>query len=171
MIRREKKALPYIKVSSLISMGRSSNSVFRLANWANFSSFPMVAPMPRPISAARLANSERRCGCISPFAAAFCESVRSDLLWAPTLDEACRLWTCVRTERNSAVRSCIEVTAILTRLPGWLRRSVYLGSLPFRFTDRAKRVTRASGGTKRQNYSRGWFGIEEVGLGLDWFDR
>jgi hypothetical protein len=80
---------------------------------ANFSNFPMVTPMLLPISAALLANSDLL-GFPSglPFAAAFCESVRRDCLCAPTFDEACRRCTCVRTERNSLVRSCIEETAI-----------------------------------------------------------
>jgi hypothetical protein len=80
---------------------------------ANFSNFPMVTPIPLPISAALLANSDLL-GFPSglPFAAAFCESVRRDCLCAPTFDEACRRCTCVRTERNSLVRSCIEETAM-----------------------------------------------------------
>jgi hypothetical protein len=82
---------------------------------ANFCNFSMVPDIPLPISAARLANSDRRgrpFPVASPFAAAFWESLRSDCRCAPTLDEACRFCTCVRTDRNSFVRSCIDATAI-----------------------------------------------------------
>ena len=79
---------------------------------ASFSSLPIVPAMPRPISAARRANSDRR-GCASPFASAFCASVRRDRRCAPTLFFACRRCACARTDWNSAVRSCIEVTAIV----------------------------------------------------------
>jgi hypothetical protein len=82
---------------------------------ANFSNFPMVTDIPRPISAALLANSDLL-GFPSPvalpFAAAFCESVRSDCLCAPTFEDACRLCTCVKTDLNSVVRSWMEETAI-----------------------------------------------------------
>ena len=134
-LRPERSCL-MMKVNSLISTGRSSNSVFRLAtanhqhnairrlpskhrrssHCASFSNFPIVAAIPLPISAALLANSDLLGfpSTVAPsFAAAFCESVRSDCLCAPTLDEACRLCTWVRTDRNSFVRSWIEDTAIL----------------------------------------------------------
>ena len=66
-----------------------------------------------PISAALLANSDLRGCCASPLAADFSESDRRERLWAPTLEATCRFCTCVRTERNSEVRSCIDVTAIV----------------------------------------------------------
>lgn len=73
----------------------------------------MVAPMPRPISAALLANSDLfGFPSADPFAAAFCESDRRDCLCAPTFDEACLRCTCVRTDLNSFVRSWIDETAI-----------------------------------------------------------
>jgi len=82
---------------------------------ANFSNFSMVTDIPRPISAALLANSDLL-GFPSPialpFAAAFCESVRSACLCAPTFEDACRLCTCVKTDLNSIVRSWMEETAI-----------------------------------------------------------
>jgi hypothetical protein len=133
---REERSCLMMDVSSLISTGLSSKSVFRLAtvcyqyrnlkflsndlHCANFSNFPIVCEMPLPISAARLANSDLLgfSPFALPFAAAFCESVRSDCLCAPTLDEACRFWTCVRTDRNSFVLSWIEETAIATKCDG-----------------------------------------------------
>jgi len=84
---------------------------------ASFSNLPIVSEMPLPISAALLANSDLL-GFASPFAAAFCESVRSDCRCAPTFDDACRFWTWVRTDLNSVVRSWIEDTAMLTRVAG-----------------------------------------------------
>ena len=59
---------------------------------ASFSNLPIVPEIPLPISAALLANSDLL-GFASPFAlpfAAFCESVRSDCLCAPTFDDPCR---------------------------------------------------------------------------------
>jgi hypothetical protein len=61
----------------------------------SFSSLAIVPEMPLPISAAFLANSDLL-GFVSPFAepfAAFCESVRSDCLCAPILDDAWRFCT------------------------------------------------------------------------------
>lgn len=56
----------------------------------SFSSLAIVPEIPLPISAAFLANSDLL-GFVSPFVeplAAFCESVRSDCLCAPILDDA-----------------------------------------------------------------------------------
>ncbi len=72
----------------------------------------MVAPMPRPISAARLANSDRL-GLPSPSpAAAFCSSVRRDRRCEPTLAEAWRRLAVARMAWNSPVRFWMEWTAI-----------------------------------------------------------
>jgi len=129
---KDERSCLIIEVNSLISTGRSSNSVFLLATvccqhsfhyirlqkavrCANFSNFPIVTVMPRPISAALLAKSDLfgfPSPIALPFAAAFCESVRSDCLCAPTFEGACRLCTWVRTDLNSLVRSWIEETAI-----------------------------------------------------------
>jgi len=84
---------------------------------ASFSNFPMVPPIPLPISAALLANSDLL-GLESPSAlppAAFCESVRSDFLWAPIFEEACRFCACARTDLNSIVRSWILETMFSDR--------------------------------------------------------
>lgn len=121
---RAERSCLMIEVSSLISTGLSSNSVFLFAtcpsqyiilnqlkialHCANFSNLPIVPDMPLPISAALLANSDLR-GLPSPFplplAAAFCESVRRDCLCAPTFDDACRRCTWVKTDLNSVVLS------------------------------------------------------------------
>ena len=83
--------------------------------------------MPRPISAARLANSERFWRCddcgdddddgpfvdMSPLAAAFSVWVRRDCRWAeraldfaePVEERACLRCAWARIERNSVVRS------------------------------------------------------------------
>lgn len=78
--------------------------------------------MPRPISAALLANSDRAPLLATlmsplgdPLAARFCDSVRSDCLWAPIFVEDCRFCAWARTALNSAVRSCIEVVVIFER--------------------------------------------------------
>jgi len=111
----EERSCLMMNVNSLISMGRSSKSVLRLANRARFSNFSMVDEIPLPISAAFRANSDLLGfeAFASPFAAFFCESVRRDCLCAPTLEVACLRWNWVRTDRNSFVRSCIDDTAIL----------------------------------------------------------
>lgn len=110
--------------TSLISTGLSSKSVFFLAtvtfqhpahhacknrsllHCANFSSFPIVAEIPRPISAAWRANSDRRGFPLSP---SFWVSPSS--LWEPGFWVWRRL-AAVTMWRNSAVRSFIA-TAIL----------------------------------------------------------
>ena len=79
----------------------------------------MVPVMPRPISAALLANSDRAplladliSPLVDPLAARFCDSVSKDCLWAPIFVEDCRFCAWARTALNSAVRSCIEVVVI-----------------------------------------------------------
>lgn len=71
----------------------------------------MVDEMPRPISAAFLAKSERR-GWASPFAAAFCWSVSSERRWAPFLLAFCLRWAVARTDLNSEVLSWMDVAAM-----------------------------------------------------------
>lgn len=74
----------------------------------------MVPPIPLPISAALLANSDRL-GFESPSAlppAAFCESVKRDLRCAPIFDVACLFCACARTDLNSVVRSWMEDTIL-----------------------------------------------------------
>jgi hypothetical protein len=122
------------KVSSLISTGRSSKRVFLfataesqckitllsdqvLSRCASFSSFPIVPEIPLPISAARLANSDLlgfRSPFADPLAAAFCASDNNDCLWAPTLEDVWRRCAWTNTDRNSFVRSWIEVTAMMS---------------------------------------------------------
>lgn len=72
----------------------------------------MVAEMPRPISAAFLAKSDRL-GWASPLAADFCESFSSDRRCEPTLLALWRRCACTSTDLNSDVRSWIEVEAIV----------------------------------------------------------
>ena len=87
------------KVSSLISTGRSSKSVLRRASCVRRSSLAMVPVMPRPISAARRANSERCAGVCGRFAAD-----SSDCRWLVGAD--LRRWLASRRmARNSGVRS------------------------------------------------------------------
>ena len=87
---------------------------------ASLPSFSIVPVIPRPISAALLANSDRAAflGPLAsplgdPLAALLCDSVSNDSLWAPILVDVCLFCACARTARNSAVRSCIEVVTIL----------------------------------------------------------
>ena len=88
---------------------------------ASLPSFSIVPVIPRPISAALLANSDR-CPFLgtfasplrNPLAALLCESVSNDCLWALILVDVCLFCAWARTARNSAVRSCIEVVTILT---------------------------------------------------------
>ena len=94
----------------------------RILHCASFSNLPIVTEMPLPISAALLANSDLL-GFASPFAA-FCASVRSDCLCAPTFDDACRFCTWVRTDLNSFVRSWIEDTAMMISVAGDRSREV-----------------------------------------------
>lgn len=101
----------------------------RLIRCANFSNLPIVPDMPLPISAALRAKSDLLgLSSVLPLAVAFCESVRSDCLCAPTFDDACRFWNWVRTDLNSCVRSWIEDIAMLTSRStrtqegvGWVR--------------------------------------------------
>ena len=154
---RDERSCLMTYVSSLISTGLSSNSVFRFATLfpkvstisqiprifqdalnsvalafkihkrtctqhirsASLPSFSIVPVMPRPISAALLANSDRTPllgPLVSPFgdplAARFWDSVSSDCLWAPIFVEDCRFCAWARTALNSAVRSCIDVVVI-----------------------------------------------------------
>jgi hypothetical protein len=71
--------------------------------------------MPRPISTAFLANSDLLFPGLSglPLAWRRCESESNAWRWVPTLFEAIRFWACPRMDRNSVVRSCIEVTVML----------------------------------------------------------
>lgn len=78
-------------------------------HWASFCSFPIVAEMPLPISAAFRANSERR-GCALPLPALPWASLSS--LCAPGF-AACFRCAAVTMWRNSAVRSFIA-TAMAT---------------------------------------------------------
>lgn len=79
---------------------------------ASFSNLPMVAEMPRPISAAFLAKSDLLTR-PSPFAADFCASLSSDFRCALALFAFWRRCAWARTDLNSAVRSWIDATAIL----------------------------------------------------------
>lgn len=87
---------------------------------ASLSSFSIVPVMPRPISAAFLANSDRApfLGPFvspfgDPFAARLCLSVSNDCRWAPTLADDFLFCACAKTVLNSAVRSCTEVVTII----------------------------------------------------------
>ena len=89
---------------------------------ANLSSFSIVPVMPRPISAAFLANSDLApfLGPFSsplgdPFAARLCVSVSNDCRCTPTLAEDFLFCACAKTVLNSAVRSCIEVVTIIRK--------------------------------------------------------
>lgn len=80
------------------------------ARCASFSSFAIVPEMPRPISAARRANSDRRgFSAVAGALSAFWALLSSDCRCAPILFVWRCFWTCVRTEWNSDVRSCMEV--------------------------------------------------------------
>jgi hypothetical protein len=117
-------------VSSDISTGRSSKSVFRFATAssqnntlarsmlicvrrASRSNLPIVALMPLPICAALRANSERalRSPLAVPLASFFCASERSEERGPFAV--FCRFFACARMARNSGVLSWIEVLVIL----------------------------------------------------------
>lgn len=76
--------------------------------------------MPRPISAAFLANSDLApflepfgSPFGDPFAARLWVSVSSDCRCAPTLADDFLFCACAKTVLNSAVRSCTEVVTII----------------------------------------------------------
>lgn len=119
-------------VNSEISTGLSSKSVFRFATGtrlesasdtalpqlrysrsANLRSFAVVAVIPRPISAARRANSDLVLLPFSalskePFACRLWESDNNACRCDPTFEDAARFWACPRMAWNSPVRSCID---------------------------------------------------------------
>lgn len=88
---------------------------------ASLSSLAMVPVMPRPISAALRANSDLA-PLLAPFASPLgdpdpslrCFSDSNDCRCPPTFPIACRFSICARIERNSLVRSCIDVIVIMS---------------------------------------------------------
>jgi hypothetical protein len=79
---------------------------------ASLCSFAVVAVIPRPISAAFLANSDLlpfgAPASADPFASRRCESDSSACRCAPTLVEAMRFWAWPRIALNSPVRSWMD---------------------------------------------------------------
>lgn len=89
----------------------TTTTVRKHSRSASLCSFAVVAVMPRPISAALLANSDLLpCGAPSadPFASLRCESDSKAWRCAPTLVEAMRFWAWPRMALNSPVRSWID---------------------------------------------------------------
>ena len=103
--------------------------------------------MPRPISAAFRANSDRA-PLLGPFtspigellAARLWASVSKDCRWAPPLVELLVFCAWARTALNSAVRSCIELITIvgyLVQEPQGVGNSIKRCSILFKLAETA----------------------------------